>query len=75
LRETFGASGFRVERHANTLYPYIAIQKRFAGINPNCSVLRPMTQRMRLFTPVTTHPCHMRRPIKTVEAMVRIQER
>jgi hypothetical protein len=69
------ASGFIAERHVNTLYAYMATQNRFAGINPNCSVLRPMMQRMMLLTPVTIQPCHIRRPIMSVDTMVRTQER
>jgi hypothetical protein len=53
----------------------MARQKRFAGTRPNWWVLMPITQRMTLFTPVTTHPCHMRRPINTVDTIVRTQER
>lgn len=69
------AVGFMPERHANTLYAYMAMQKRFAGTSPNCAVLTPIMQRMTLFTPVTTQPCHIWRPIMTVDATVRTQER
>jgi hypothetical protein len=34
-----------------------------------------MAQMITLFTPDTTQPCHMRRPTRTVEAMVSRQER
>jgi len=53
----------------------MATQKRFAGIRPNCAVLKPMMQRMMLLRPVTTHPCHIRLPINRVEMMVKTQER
>jgi hypothetical protein len=45
-----------------------------AGMNPDCPVLNPIAQMMTLFVPATIHPDHLRRPIKTVERIVRKHE-
>lgn len=65
----------RGERHFARLYPYSARQNTLAGMKPNCAVLNPMTQMMALFAEATIHPCHMRRPTRTVERTVSRQER
>jgi hypothetical protein len=50
------------------------MQKKFAGINPVCAVLSPIRQMITLFAPATIQPCHNRRPIRTVDTMVRTHE-
>lgn len=50
------------------------MQKRFAGMNPICAVRSPITQMRALLTPATIQPCHIRRPIKIVERIVKKQE-
>ncbi|HTX76787.1 MAG TPA: hypothetical protein VMD29_11325 [Terracidiphilus sp.] len=51
------------------------MQKRLAGINPNWSVLNPMTQISTLFTAATSSPIHNLRPTRIVESTVNKQEK
>jgi hypothetical protein len=51
------------------------MQKRLAGSNPNCAVRNPMTQMMMLFAPAMNQPCHSFFPTRTVERMVKKQDR
>src|SRR5260370_33978086 len=53
----------------------MARQKMLAGTKPHWPVSSPIMQMITLFAPATAHPCHMRRPTSTVEAMVSRQER
>ena len=50
------------------------MQKRFAGMKPNCAVRSAMTQTTTLFAPATIQPCQIFLPMRTVEKTVRIQE-
>ncbi len=50
------------------------MQKRFAGMNPNCEVREAMTQTTRLFAPAIIHPCQNFLPMRTVETTVRTHE-
>jgi hypothetical protein len=52
----------------------MAMQKRFAGINPVCVVRTAIVQIIALLTPATIQPCHILRPTITVEAIVNKQE-
>jgi len=38
------------------LNTYTPMQKRFAGINPNCPVFNPITQMIALLIPATASP-------------------
>jgi hypothetical protein len=51
------------------------MQKILAGMNPSCSVRKPITHMMTLFTPANAQPSQHRRPTKMVEATVNTQER
>jgi len=51
------------------------MQKRFAGMKPVWAVRIPMTQMTMLLMPATIQPCHLRRPISTVETIVNKQEK
>ncbi|HKV93803.1 MAG TPA: hypothetical protein VJW20_14750 [Candidatus Angelobacter sp.] len=51
------------------------MQNRLAGIKPVCAVRIPITLMIKLLTPATIQPCHFRRPINTVDAMVNKQEK
>ena len=50
------------------------MQKRFAGMNPNCAVREAMTQTTRLFAPAIIHPCQNFLPMRMVERTVRTHE-
>jgi len=50
------------------------MQKRFAGMNPNCAVRTAMTQTTKLFAPANTQPCQNFLPIRTVDRTVRKHE-
>jgi hypothetical protein len=62
-------------RQVCRLIPLITMQNTLAGINPNCAVLRPMTQMSTLFTPANNQPSQHRRPTKIVETMVNTQDK
>jgi hypothetical protein len=62
------------DRHALTLYRYMAKQKTLAGTKPHCPVRNPIKLMITLFTPATIHPCHKRRPTSSVERTVKTQE-
>jgi hypothetical protein len=51
------------------------MQNTFAGMNPNCAVRKPIMQIITLFTAASTHPSQHLLPIKTVETMVKTQDR
>ena len=51
------------------------MQKRLAGRNPNCAVRIPMTHMIILFAPAMTQPCQCFFPTRTVERMVKKQDR
>jgi hypothetical protein len=50
------------------------MQKRFAGMNPNCAVRTPITQTITLLAPATIHPCQNFLPMRMVESIVRTHE-
>ncbi len=51
------------------------MQKRFAGIRPNCSVRRPMMHRITQLIAPSAQPSQYRRPTKIVDEIVNTQER
>lgn len=61
--------------HERMLNAYTPIQNRFAGINPNCLVFKPITQIIALFIPATASPVHRFRPTRTVDSTVRQQDK
>src|ERR1700683_961388 len=62
-------------RHRRTLKTYRAMQKRFAGIKPNCAVRNPIKQMTMLLTAARSQPSQQRRPTKIVETIVRMQDK
>ena len=50
------------------------MQNRFAGMNPNWAVRRPIKQIIALFAPAIIQPCHNFLPTMRVERMVSAQE-
>jgi hypothetical protein len=62
-------------RQARRLIALITIQNKLAGINPSCSVLRPIRQMSTLFTPAKAQPSQHRRPTRIVDAIVNMQDK
>lgn len=52
----------------------MARQNTLAGTKPHWPVLNPIMQMITLFAAATSQPCHMRRPMSSVEAIVSRQE-
>jgi hypothetical protein len=51
------------------------MQNTFAGMKPNCSVRKPITQTTPLLIAARTHPFQQRLPTKMVEHMVSTQDK
>jgi len=62
-------------RQACRLMALTTMQNMFAGMNPNCAVRNPITHMMMLLTPANAQPSQHRRPTRTVDATVKMQER
>ncbi len=62
-------------RQRRTLKTYRPMQKRFAGIKPNCAVRNPIMQMTTLLTAARIQPSQQRRPTKIVETIVSMQDR
>ena len=62
-------------RQARRLIALITMQNTLAGMNPSCSVRRPITQMSTLLTPARAQPSQHRRPTRTVDATVKTQDK
>lgn len=51
------------------------MQNKFAGINPDCSVRKPITHISTLLAAQSTQPSQRRRPTRIVEATVKTQDK
>ncbi len=51
------------------------MQNRLAGMNANCAVRTPITQRITLLIPATTRPLQSFRPTRTVDSTVKQQDK
>jgi hypothetical protein len=51
------------------------MQNRLAGTKPIWAVRQPITPMITLLAAATIQPCHLRRPISTVEATVSKQDK
>ncbi len=49
------------------------MQKRLAGMKPNCAVRTAITQIIALLVPATTQPCQSFLPTRMVERIVSTQ--
>jgi hypothetical protein len=61
-------------RQSSKLLAPSAMQNKFAGMNPNCAVLNPMTHMMALFITPKSQPCQYPRPTRIVEVTVNTHE-